>query len=277
LFQTDKNLKTFIADNEFENFQYPTIKNKLESLQNEVLNNINSAEFLEVVKTKEEERQAQLLAALLKYQDQVRYLSELINNYKEGGIGNKFDNMNLNTKEVVASKQKEYPVTISRKNSRIQSRIKEAKLDARDVAQAELVIVPEGDVIVSTLKPTKVTSQQLNENLNLKSLKVAQTNKFEVIYDNIQYKIEKVGTNSVTLKSALGAKVTINEDNLVRDLRIVQPGIEESTVEENETIKANEKLVSEEPKEFKKTKTAEKENYEKRLKTGEETFIENLC
>jgi len=279
LFYKENNLKTFISDNEYENFQYPAIKNKLESLQNEVLNNINSAEFLESVKTKEEERQAQLLSALLRYQDQVRYLSELIDNYKENNIGNKFTTttMNLNTKEVVASKQKEYPVTISRKNARIQSRIKEAKLAARDVAQAELVIVPETEVVVSTLGPTKVNSQQLNENLNLKSLKIAQTNKFEVIYNNIQYKIEKVGTNSVTLKSALGAKVTINEDNLVRDLRIVQPGIEESTVEENETIKANEKLVSEEPKEFKKTKTADKEDYEKRLKTGEETFIENLC
>jgi hypothetical protein len=284
LFQTDKNLKTFISDNEFENFQYPAIKNKLESLQNEVLNNINSAEFLEVVKTKEEERQAQLLAALLKYQDQVRYLSELIDNYKENNLpspkGIRYSTatpMTLNAKEVVASKQKEYPVTISRKNARIQSRIKEAKLAARDVAQAETVTVPTGEVVVSTLGPTKVTSQQLNENLNLKSLKVAQTNKFQVIYDNIQYKIEKVGTNSVTLKSALGAKVTINEDNLVRDLRIVQPGIEESTVEENEIIKANEKLVSEEPKEFKKTKAADKEDYEKRLKTGKTNLIENLC
>jgi hypothetical protein len=279
LFQTENNLKTFIADNEFENFQYPTIKNKIESLQNEVLNNINSAEFLEVVKTKEEERQAQLLAALSRYQDQVRYLEELIYNYKENNIGNKFTTttMNLNVKEVVASKQKEYPVTISRKNARIQSRIKEAKLAARDVAQAETVTVPTGEVVVSTLGPTKITSQQLNENLNLKSLKVAQTNKFEVIYNNIQYKIEKVGTNSVTLKSALGAKATINEDNLVRDLRIVKPGIEESTVEENEIIKANEKLVSEEPKEFEKTKTADKEDYAKRLKTGKTNLIENLC
>lgn len=277
LFQTEKNLKTFIEENEYENFQYPVIKNKIESLQNEVLNNINSAEFLEVVKTKEEERQAQLLNALSRYQDQVRYLEELIYNYKENEIGNKFTDMKLDSKEVVASEQKQYPITISRKNARIQSRIKEARLAARDVAQAETVTVPTGEVVVSTLGPTEVSSQELNENLNVKSLKVAQKNNFQVIYNNIQYKIEKVGTNSVTLKSALGAKATVNESDFNKSLRIVKPGIEESTVEENETIKANEKLVSEKPKEFEKTKTAEKEDYAKRLKTGEETFIENLC
>jgi hypothetical protein len=259
LFQANKNLKTFISENEYENFHYPSLKNKLKSLENEALNNMESVEFLEEVKASEEKKQTQLLDALLNYQDQVRYLEELIYNYKEGEIKDKFKDMNLNTKEIVDEKQAEYPVTISKKNARIEKRIKEAKAQLKEVEQAESVVVtPE----VSTITPSDIvsefvleepTTQELNIEINLENLKIAKAYNYEVIYNNIQYKIEKIGTNSVTLKSALGKKEVINDSGF-KNLKIVKPGIKEATVEENETIKANEKLVSEKPKDFSKEK-----------------------
>jgi hypothetical protein len=277
LFQANKNLKTFISENEYENFHYPSLKNKLKSLENEALNNMESVEFLEEVKASEEIKQAQLLEALLNYQDQVRYLEELIYNYKEGEIKDKFKDMNLNTKEIVDEKQAEHPVTISRKNARIERRIKEAKAQLKEVEQAESVVVtPE----VSTITPSDIvsefvleepTTQELNIEINLENLKIAKAYDYQVIYDNIQYKIEKIGTNSVTLKSALGKKEVINDSGF-KNLRIVKPGIKEATVEENETIKANEKLVSEKPKEFEKEKA-------KKLTVGEykTLFKKSIC
>jgi predicted RNA-binding protein with EMAP domain len=243
LFENNKNIKTFISENEYENFQYPNIKNKIESLQNEALNNMESIEFLEEVKTSEETKQAQLLNALLNYQDQVRYLEELIYNYKEGEIKDKFDNMTLNAKEVVAEKQPSYPVTISRKNTKIQNRLKEAKAQNKEVEQAESVVVtPEVGTLETT--PTEITvtefsleeisPQSLNEDITLKNLRLAKTLDYEVIYDNIQYKIENIGTNSVTLKTALGKKEVVNEPAFKDKLRIVKPGISEATIEENE-------------------------------------------
>lgn len=262
LLQTDKKLKTFISENEYENFQYPNIKNKIESLQNEALNNMESIEFLEEAKASEETRQAQLLDALLNYQDQVRYLEELIYNYNEGEIKDKFKDMTLNTKEIVDENQSKYPVTISRKNARIERRIKEAKALNNELQQADSVVVTPTDTTtpiestVSEFSLEDISPQKLNEDISLKTLKLAQSLGYEVTYNNNDYKIANIGSNSVTLKTALGTKVVVNENKIKSSLRIVKPGIKEATKEENETIKSNEKIVSENPKEFTEEKVA---------------------
>ena len=380
LLESDKKLKTFISENEYENFQYPNIKNKIESLQNEALNNVEAIEFLEESKASEEIRQAQLLNALLNYQDQVRYLEELIYDYKEGGIKDKFDNMTLNAKEVVAEKQSKYPVTISRKNARIDRRIKEAKAQNKELKQAESVVItpvvstpaptdlealkqtPEGkeiearrskalenhkaavpmteesftenqpeyvftaedkallgkynvdldpgsdnienlivvdsiekgndlinakyDAELKALKPKatenvisefsfeNMTPQKLNEDITLKTLKLAQSLGYEVIYDNNEYKIANIGTNSVTLKTALGTKVVINEDKLKGSLQIIKPGVKEATPEENEIIKTNEKNVAENPKDFPKEEKEAKKLTVQEYKT---LFKKSVC
>jgi hypothetical protein len=281
LLESDKKLKTFISENEYENFQYPNIKNKIESLQNEALNNVEAIEFLEESKASEETRQAQLLNALLNYQDQVRYLEELIYDYKEGGIKDKFDNMTLNAKEVVAEKQSKYPVTISRKNARIDRRIKEAKAQNKELKQAEsVVITPEVSIpeatenVISEFSFENMTPQKLNEDINLKTLKLAQSLGYEVIYDNNEYKIANIGTNSVTLKTALGTKVVINEDKIKGSLQIIKPGVKEATPEENEIIKTNEKNVAENPKDFPKE---EKETKKLTVQEYKTLFKKSVC
>jgi hypothetical protein len=281
LLESDKKLKTFISENEYENFQYPNIKNKIESLQNEALNNVEAIEFLEESKASEETRQAQLLDALLNYQDQVRYLEELIYDYKEGGIKDKFDNMTLNAKEVVAEKQSKYPVTISRKNARIDRRIKEAKAQNKELKQAEsVVITPEVSIpeavenVISELSFENMSPQKLNEDINLKSLKLAQSLGYEVIYNNNEYKIANIGTNSVTLKTALGTKVVINEDKIKGSLQIIKPGVKEATPEENEIIKTNEKNVAENPKDFPKE---EKETKKLTVQEYKTLFKKSVC
>ena len=281
LLESDKKLKTFISENEYENFQYPNIKTKIESLQNEALNNVEAIEFLEESKASEEIRQAQLLDALLNYQDQVRYLEELIYDYKEGGIKDKFDNMTLDAKEVVAEKQSKYPVTISRKNARIDRRIKEAKAQNKELKQAESVVItpvvstPEAtENVISALSFEDMTPQKLNEDINLKTLKLAQSLGYEVIYNNNEYKIANIGTNSVTLKTALGTKVVINEDKIKGSLQIIKPGVKEATPEENEIIKTNEKNVAENPKDFPKE---EKETKKLTVQEYKTLFKKSVC
>ena len=264
LLQADKKIKTFISENEYENFQYPTIKNKLESLQNEALNNMEAIEFLEEAQASEEQKQIQLLKSLENYKDNVRYLEELIYDYKEGEIKNKFKDTNLNVKEIIEENQSKYPVTISRKNARIERRIKEAKAQLKDLQQAESVTVNTENVeitsenTVSSFSFEEMSAQKLNEDINLKSLKLAKALEYEVIYENLQYKIENIGTNSVTLKSTLGKKVVIPENKVKATLKVIQPGVQEATVEENKTIIENEKAVKEEPKVFSKKEPAEK-------------------
>ena len=110
--------------------------------------------------------------------------------------------------------------------------------------------------VISALSFEDMTPQKLNEDITLKTLKLAQSLGYEVIYNNNDYKIANIGSNSVTLKTALGTKVVVNENKIKSSLRIVKPGIKEATKEENETIKSNEKIVSENPKEFTEEKVA---------------------
>ena len=97
-----------------------------------------------------------------------------------------------------------------------------------------------------TKAPTKVsreTIEDLNNNIDQEALKIAKKKKYEVIYENNNYRITKVGKNSVSLKAPnLGEfKVDISDFS---KLTIVLPGGLKANKEDNDTIKNNQNIIS---------------------------------
>ena len=102
-------------------------------------------------------------------------------------------------------------------------------------------------------KPVEVprdTIEDLNKALDKESFAIAKKRKYEVIYNNINHRITKVGKNSVSLKAPNMDTVTLPYEEAFSLTEIVEPGGIKDTNESNETIKNNEPIVSQEEKSF---------------------------
>jgi len=87
-----------------------------------------------------------------------------------------------------------------------------------------------------------LTMAMINANLSLDYLKQAKAKHYEVLFDKVNYKIFKVGKNSVTLRAPNVPDVIINVKDLSK-LKVVRAGVE-ATTEDNNTIKSNEVILS---------------------------------
>jgi hypothetical protein len=121
---------------------YPALKDKFNNLENTLIENLDAVDFLEEVKESEEKRQEQLVNSLQRYQDQLRYLDELMTPYKQ---------IDLNSKGVPEKMVKQQPKPEASKTEEKKKATEEkikAETKKKEVIQGELI---------ATSKPTVTT------------------------------------------------------------------------------------------------------------------------
>ena len=111
----------------------------------------------------------------------------------------------------------------------------------------------EAEVSQEETKPVKVirdTIEDLNKTKDKEAFAIAKKRNYEVIYNNINHRITKVGKNLVYLKAPNlpTVKLPYAEAFLLTD--IVEPGGLKDIDESNETIKNNEPIVSQKEKSY---------------------------
>jgi len=94
-----------------------------------------------------------------------------------------------------------------------------------------------------------LTLQDINNNKTLDNLKEAKKKKYEVVYDNTNYKILRVGKKSVTLSAPNLPNINILEEDF-SEIIVVEPGGIKSTDEDNTVIKKDEKTGTSKEKDF---------------------------
>ncbi len=94
---------------------------------------------------------------------------------------------------------------------------------------------------------TNLTIEDINSNLSVNNLAVAQERGYDAIYKNNKYAIAKVSENSVSLKSLDGTEITVKPEDITG---VTQQEIVVETPAETQTFKSNDKVLDEEELEF---------------------------
>jgi hypothetical protein len=126
------------------------------------------------------------------------------------------------------------------------------------------------------LFPKVYTVETINAELNLQSLQEAKAQKLEVEYKGNRYKIKRVGKKSVTLYAPNRDDVNIKEEDLAKELTVVEPGVKKATVEETEQVVKNEELVNTTERVFEEIPT-DKTAMDKAVNKRKDDFLNNLC
>jgi len=278
LLSSDSNLKNFVTKTGYQTLSskeinalmnsdlesdtlflesYPALKDRFQQLENSMLQNLDTVEFLEDTKTKEEERINALQEAVEKYQDQIRYLDELM--VSQGKIlKEKIPGVNVTKNGILSFETTTKAVPVTSKTAVpqpvVENTIKEEKKKLKEV-EGEVVakltfdtaITEDAkDISLGKLEfntPIEVTPEDLNKEINLESLKLARKNKFNILYNGIQYKIKRIGTKSVTLTSPNKMDENIKLENF-SELMVIPGGGLKTSSKTNEIIKNNEQVIT---------------------------------
>jgi hypothetical protein len=245
---------------------YPKLKAEFERLENNILENLDTVEMLEEVKVSEEKRQEELLKSLEKYQNQIRYLDELIESYKEVDL-NKFGvpedvvsqqpKPTANNQEIKDDTEK----TLARQKKEVNEST--AKKNEEGIVISVLNFVQNGPQV------TEVSIEEMNANLTLDTLKLAKSKNYAILYNGAKYIIGDIGEKSVTLLSPEKPDVILKEAELAGTVEIVEKESLKATQEEKDLLKSNNELVESTEKELSTTKET--------LEQLKQNFLNALC
>lgn len=267
LFKAESNLKKFVYKNQYSELpkeeinrlmksdlesdkvfleSYPALKSRFEELEDVFMENLDHVEFLDQVKEDETQRQEQLVNALNKYQDQIRYLDELMTPLNNNIKAEKIPGKTITDQGILYEEMMSPPVVKADKvikQSEVNDKIKKAenkKKKKEDLAEGKVIStltfnLPTEEV---TEKTEVLTPEQLNQNLNREAIEIAKKNKYEIIYDNKTWKVRRLNKNSVVLYAPQRDEVTIKNEDIPQLLKVASP-IKDFTSADNNTVKRN--------------------------------------
>lgn len=267
LFKAESNLKKFVDKNQYSELpkeeinrlmksdlesdkvfleSYPALKSRFEELEDVFMENLDHVEFLDQVKEDETQRQEQLVNALNKYQDQIRYLDELMTPLNNNIKAEKIPGKTITDQGILYEEMMSPPVVKADKvikQSEVNNKIKKAenkKKQKEDLAEGKVIStltfnLPTEEV---TEKKEVPTPEELNQNLNREAIDIAKKNKYEIIYDNKTWKVRRLNKNSVVLYAPQRDEVTIKNEDIPQLLKVASP-IKDFTSADNDTVKRN--------------------------------------
>lgn len=277
LFKAETNLKKFIDKNQYSELpqeeirrlmksdlesdkvfleSYPDLKSRFEELEDVFMENLDHVEFLDQVKEDETQRQEQLVNALNKYQDQVRYLDELMTPLNNTIKAEKIPGKTITDQGILYEEMMNPPVVKADKvvnKTEVNNKITKAenkKKQKQDLAQGKVIstlsFVQPTETVTTTEAPT---AQQLNENINREAIELAKKNKYEIIYDNAKWKVRRLNKNSVVLYAPQREDVTIKNEDIPQLLKVASP-VKGASTTDNDTVKKNTENVETSPVSF---------------------------
>lgn len=277
LFKAETNLKKFIDKNQYSELpqeeirrlmksdlesdkvfleSYPDLKSRFEELEDVFMENLDHVDFLDQVKEDEAERQEQLVNALNKYQDQVRYLDELMTPLNAAIKAEKIPGKTITDQGILYEEMMNPPVIKADKvvsKTEVNNKITKAenkKKQKQDLAQGTVIstlsFVQPTETVTTTEAPT---AQQLNENINREAIELAKKNKYEIVYDNLRWKVRRLNKNSVVLYSPQRDEVTIKNEDIPQLLQVASP-VKGASTTDNDTVKKNTENVETSPVSF---------------------------
>jgi hypothetical protein len=245
---------------------YPKLKAEFDKLENNLIENLDTVEMLEEVKETEEKRQEELVNSLQKYQNQIRYLDELIESYKEVDL-NKFgipENFVKEQPKPTVNNQ-----TNKEDTEKTLARQKKEKKESTAKKNEEGIVVSVLKFVQEGPKEAEMTLEELNANLNLETLKLVKSKNYAILFNGVKYKIRRIGKKSVTLYAPEKPDVNVKEAEISSVLEVVEKGEIKATQDEIDLIKSNNELVESTEKELSTTKET--------LDQLRDAFLNALC
>jgi DNA repair exonuclease SbcCD ATPase subunit len=250
---------------------YPKLKAEFDRLENDIIENLDTVEMREEVKETEEKRQEELVNALQKYQNQIRYLDELIESYKEVDINKR---VRLPSGEFLYEVQQAPKPTVNNQTNKEDTektlaRQKKEKKESTAKKNEEGIVVSVLKFVQEGPKEAEMTLEELNANLNLETLKLVKSKNYAILFNGVKYKIRRIGKKSVTLYAPEKPDVNVKEAEISSVLEVVEKGEIKATQDEIDLIKSNNELVESTEKELSTTKET--------LDQLRDAFLNALC
>ncbi len=123
-----------------------------------------------------------------------------------------------------------------------------SKKQAKEIANSKVISTLSFKPAVEEVTEA-ATPEQLNQNLNKEALKIAKKNKYEIVYDNLRWKVRRLNKNSVVLYSPQRDEVTIKNEDIPQLLQVASP-VKGASTTDNDTVKKNTENVETSPVSF---------------------------
>ncbi|HPP18467.1 MAG TPA: hypothetical protein PLT51_00605, partial [Candidatus Dojkabacteria bacterium] len=81
------------------------------------------------------------------------------------------------------------------------------------------------------------------------AIELAKKNKYEIVYDNLRWKVRRLNKNSVVLYSPQRDEVTIKNEDIPQLLQVASP-VKGASTTDNDTVKKNTENVETSPVSF---------------------------
>lgn len=250
---------------------YPKLKAEFDRLENDLIENLDKVEMTEELREAQEKRQEELVNALQKYQNQIRYLDELIESYKEVDINKR---VRLPSGEFLYEVQQAPKPTVNNQTNKEDTektlaRQKKEKKESTAKKNEEGIVVSVLKFVQEGPKEAEMTLEELNANLNLETLKLVKSKNYAILFNGVKYKIREIGKKSVTLYAPEKPDVDVKEAEISSVLEVVEKDEIKATQDEIDLIKSNNELVESTEKELSTTKET--------LDQLRDAFLNALC